>query len=255
MRKTLVAAVAAATLLTPSLAAAPALAADNNTARTTVTVDQAKAKLAEVDQAIATLRDAQAATPRTDYAREIRELLDTAFELRTLITQLATGQVPTVDFATLETRVTLVREIASTIRVATTELRTKVVAAHEELGFSITKAVLRVANPTATEAQLQASLTELRDDLDRVRTYPDMGPNDVATIYVKVALTKEIWDTRIKRDQNILGKVPSPVYFELNRAITKAVGVELSPTSTVAQVNTQIETLQAAYAKAAAHTK
>lgn len=254
MKKTVLASALVAALLVPA-AGAPALAADGTSGSRTVTVEQARAELAEVDAAIVELRAAEKATPGSDYSQEIRELLDVAFELRGLITQLATGQVPTVDFATISTRVAVVTRIASTIDYATTNLRHKVRPAHVELSFAITKAVTRVANPSSTQAQLEASLAELESDLERVKTYPDLTADDEATVYVRVALTQEIWQTRVKRDKFVLGKVPTPAYLELNRAITKAVGVELDPSATVREVDGQIEALRAAYDKARSAAK
>ncbi len=250
MKKTLVASLIAGALLAPSI---PALQADAAPApATTITQSTAKSELAELDAAINTLQAADEALEGTNYAKEFKELLKTALELRGAVTTIATGGVPDVDLATITPRIELVVQIAETIDTATSTLQTKVQAAHVELGFAVTKAVIRVINPGATIEQINASKKELADDLARVSTYPDLQPGDTATIYVKAGLDKKIWETRVKRDKEILGKADSEVYFELNRNITHAVGVWFNPKATVADVTTEGEHLDAAYDKAAA---
>lgn len=254
MKKILASVVATGIIAVPAAAVMPAALADGGSDTELTAASQAQDQLEQIDRSIAELQDAQkvakaATKPDTDYLQELRELLETAFELRESITAIATGGVPDFDIATIGPRVELLATIASTIRTATTDLTTKVSEAHVEIGFAVTKAVIRLVNPTSTVEKIQESKKDLEDTLAKVSDYPDLTPEDTATIYVKATLDKAIWDVRIKRDQNLLGK-DSAAYFAVNRAITKAVGVQLDPTATVAKTQQAAQDVQKAYDEA-----
>lgn len=253
MKKTLIVSAIAGALLIPSIPAHPAAAAPAPTA--SLSQAQAQTELDELTAAIEALEEADRTLVESDYSKEMTELLRTAFELRETIEAVIAGRVPSVDLATVLPRIELVVQIADTIETATTTLQNKVQAAHVELGFAVTKAVIRVVNPSSSIEQIDESKTELAEDLERVSGYPDLQPGDTATIYVKAGLDKKIWQTRIQRDKEILGKASTPVYMELNKNITQAVGVWFDATATVADVNAEIENLDDAYAEAAASVK
>ena len=252
LKKTLVASAIAGALLFPTVPALPAAAAPTDAA---ITQTQAQADLDRVESAIDSLESAEQLLPNSEYTQEIKDLLKTAFELRDSLETVIAGGVPTVDPATILPRVELVVQIADTIDTATSTLQNKVQQAHVELGFAVTKAVLRVINPGATVEQLKASKAELSEDLERVSGYADLTADDTATIYVKARLDKKIWETRTQRDKNILGKAPAPVYFELNKNISEAVGVWFDGSATVAEVDAAIADLDEAYATAEAGVK
>ncbi|MDO4606700.1 MAG: CAMP factor family pore-forming toxin [Bowdeniella nasicola] len=251
-KKVLATAVLPGLLVAPVVTAAPALAAP---ADTTVNATSTDDQLEAVDKAIAELQEAAKTNTRTDYLKEIHKLLKTAFELRGTIIALATGGVPPFDPATIPLRVGVLAEIGKTIGTATTELTNKVSDAHVEIGFAVTRAVIRMVNPGATIEELKDTLADLKSTIERVSQYPDLGPQDRATIYVKARLDRVIWDTRIKRDTTILGKASSEVYWELNKSITHAVGVWFDPTATVEKVDAEITALKAAYDKALSQVK
>lgn len=238
-----------ATAVLPGLFLAPAVivmpAASAEPAVVQADSGDANDQLERIDNAIAQLEEAQAALPsNVDYAKEIRKLLEVAFELKDFIIPIAAGGVPPFDPATIPARVELLAQIGTTIGTATTELTNKIGDAHVQLGFSITRAVIRLANPSSSVFALEESSIELANTLEQVSTYPDLGPDDRATIYVKARLDKVIWQTRIARDKHILGKGHKDVYFQLNRNITRAVGVWMNPAATVERVNDEIVHLQ-----------
>lgn len=238
-----------ATAVLPGLFLAPAVvvmpAASAAPVATVASTNDANDQLDRIDRAITQLEQAQAALPsNVDYAKEIRKLLEVAFELKDFIIPVASGGVPPFDPATIPARVELLAQIGTTIGVATTDLTTKIGDAHVELGFAITRAVIRLANPSVSVFALEESSLELANTLEHVSTYPDLGPDDRATIYVKARLDKTIWQTRIARDKHILGKGYRDVYFGLNRKITHAVGVWMNPAATVQQVDDEIVHLQ-----------
>lgn len=144
-------------------------------------------------------------------------------------------------------RIKLVATTIDTIHTATTTLQNKVRPAHVELGLEVTKAVLLTANPATTAKELDAEGTALKARLEKVSQYPDLTPNDVATVYVRTNFSKTIWQVRANRDRYILGHKSAAVYKTLNHAITKAVGVRLNPKTTVGNIQAARTELLAAY--------
>ncbi len=259
IKKAIVAGAASCAVLIPLTISQPAMAAEEarEAAVVAAIADSSDEKIAKVDAIIADLERAEATMSnevktQTDYGKEIRNLLSTAWELRGAITDIATGHIPAFDVDTVLPRLELLTQISMTIKTSTTELTNKVNDAHVQLGFAVTRAVIRLINPSATVEQLKASCEDLSQTLERVKGYPDLSPNDTATIYVKARLDKVIWQTRFDRDKYILGKAPSQAYFELNSKITHAVGVWFNASATVAQVDEEIDHLQAAYGEALA---
>lgn len=246
-------------LMAPALpaVAAPSPAPVSQDSRATTSLQQAEQSLELVDARIAELRSLQEATnripkvqrPEVDYRTEIRDLLKTAFELRGTIEAIVAGRVPAFDMATIKPRVELFLVTSRTIHRATTELTTKVDTAHIELGFCITRAVLRLINPTATVEMIDESRTDVLATFEQVATYPDLQPTDRATIYVKDALNTKIWQIRISRDRTLLGKKPE-AYRQVNRQLTHAVGVWFDAGATVAEVQAEIAALEAVHSKA-----
>ncbi|MGC3005452.1 CAMP factor pore-forming toxin 2, partial [Streptomyces sp. G35A] len=110
-----------------------------------------------------------------------------------------------------------------------------------------TKAVLLTANPASTAKELDAEGAALKARLEKVSQYPDLTPNDVATVYVRTNFSKTIWQVRANRDRYILGHKSAAVYKTLNHAITKAVGVRLNPKTTVGNIQAARTELLAAY--------
>ncbi|GAE75886.1 hypothetical protein JCM18918_1626 [Cutibacterium acnes JCM 18918] len=115
----------------------------------------------------------------------------------------------------------MVATTIDTIHTATTTLQNKVRPAHVELGLEVTKAVLLTANPASTAKELDAEGAALKARLEKVSQYPDLTPNDVATVYVRTNFSKTIWQVRANRDRYILGHKSAAVYKTLNHAITK----------------------------------
>lgn len=254
MKKLIASAVLSGVVLVPAAAFAPAAVADEGTAPAVSSASEAQEQLervnASIDEVTQAKEAAEAATqPDVDYIQELREVLETALEMRESLEAIATGRIPDMDVATIGPRIELLTSISNTIETASTDLSTKVSEAHVELGFSVTKAVIRLINPTATVAQIEESTQDLADTLAKVSEYPELQPGDRATIYVKAELDRAIWDVRIQRDQNILGE-DADAYFTLNGKISEAVGVQLDPTATVAETQQAVEDVRAAYAEA-----
>ncbi|WP_216404756.1 CAMP factor family pore-forming toxin [Arcanobacterium phocae] len=270
MKKSLIAVALSASLLIPHLAAPvahattvsyPAVSLVSLTANTGENQEkqiqaEAKEKAEAVEETMKHVTEiadaAKVARPDIKWSKEFNELFKTLSELQGEILALASGNIPAFDAKTILARAELATNIGLTIDTAATKLKDKVQAAHVEIGFAVTRAVIRLTNLTSTEVQLKESIKDLQDVVARVSSYPDIADSDIATIYVKNELTKKIWKTRWDRDTNILGKKAFVTYHGLNKHITKAVGVELNPHSTVQQVRDAVTDLDTAYKTALA---
>lgn len=152
------------------------------------------------------------------------------------------------DMDTIGARVQLLAQCGKAITFATTDLSNKVQKAHTEIGFAITRAVIMAANPFESVESIEREAQALEALMQALEQYPELSPTDVATIYYKKKLDSAIWEVRFKRDRNILGKKSFKTYNELNRNITKAVGVQLRPSSTCIDIDNAIIELNNAYA-------
>lgn len=151
-----------------------------------------------------------------------------------------------MDLSTIPARVDLLITSVKTIQQANHNLVNKVEAAHVELGFSITRALIRTINPTSTAAQLAESKADVLSTYAKVAAYRDLKPTDAATVYVKNGLNTKIWQTRINRDKYLLGK-NAEGYKAINKALTHATGVWFNPATTVKQVDDEVKALDLAF--------
>ncbi|HEQ1203140.1 TPA: CAMP factor pore-forming toxin Cfa [Streptococcus pyogenes] len=148
------------------------------------------------------------------------------------------------DFSSIGARVEVLSDAIKAIVFSTTQLTHKVEKAHTDMGFAITKLVIRIIDPFASVDAIKAQVQEIKALEEKVINYPDLQPTDRATIYTKAKLNKAIWNTRLERDKKVLGIKPFDVYNRLNKAITHAVGVQLNPTTTVQQVDDEVIAVQ-----------
>ena len=236
-----------AALSAPSAHAVEPTATISATSTHDLSASDARNSIQLLNARITTLQSVQKSAPGSDYSDQIRDLLKAAFNLRGLIEALAHGGIPFYDPSTIMPRIKLVATTIDTIHTATTTLQNKVSPAHVELGLEVTKAVLLTANPASTVKELDAEGAALKAHLEKVSQYPDLTPNDVATVYVRTNFSKTIWQVRADRDRYILGHKSAAVYKTLNHAITKAVGVRLDPKTTVGNIQAARTELLAAY--------
>lgn len=257
MNKKFIGLALAASLALPGLAAPTvAFAAENDSNPSVVALQQAPETLTrttaaeymeQINQAIANIEESKKTDPQADWGKEVSKLLSTAAEMSQVMESVAQHGMNLADADLEIARAKLVVEIGSTIQKSSDNLRYKIQKAHVELGFAVTRAILRVANIGAKTPQLLDSINDLQETYARVSTYPDLSANSRANFYIKNALNKVIWKVRLARDKNILGKKPYPVYRKLNREITKAVWVWFRARATVQEVANTVENLEKAY--------
>lgn len=144
----------------------------------------------------------------------------------------------------------LFAEASKAAYIATNEWRMKPQVVHSKIGLEIAHAYMAVVDPFSNVKRLTTRLNALAEMVLFGYNYRDITPEDVATIYFKKELSEAIWDVRFKRDKNILGKVPFEVYHNLNKQITKAVGVQLNPNTKVKDIDGAVAAVKDAYAQA-----
>ncbi|MCZ0717243.1 CAMP factor family pore-forming toxin [Aerococcus sp. YH-aer221] len=151
---------------------------------------------------------------------------------------------------TIRLRAQVSAKAIEVIKTAVTDWRMKPQIVHSKTGLEVTHSFMSVVDPFSTAERLGKRLKELEALLVFGNAYREITPQDIATTYVKEKLDKAIWQTRFDRDEYILSKVPFEVYNDLNKAITKAVGVQLYSETRVYEIDGAVEELQAAYQKA-----
>ena len=228
---------------TAAQASAPAPAAVSTVNKTALTTDQIKAERSALNSRINMLQETQKAIPGSQYADQIEDLIKTALDLSGAIDTIAHGGVPAYDPATIVPRIHLAIDAADAIKTGNTTLQHKVKKAHVELA----KASIVAINPASSVAQVQDEIKALKARIDKVSAYPDLSKDDTATIAYKQTLRKTIHEVRVGRNKNIVGKKDQAVVDTLNKEISKADKVRANAKSTVAQVDTAVDQLRAAY--------
>ena len=230
--------------------AAPAPAA--HAAASPSDVDKAKDLAKKLDGQAGDLKGLRQILPAGDYKDQVGDLLDSVIRLRDLAEQIANGQVPAYKLDTLGSRVKLVITIGQTIHNSVDNLQTKPRQANVTMGLEITKAVVILVDPTATKDMINAEIAAVEKCYKAAVAMPDIKDTDPATIYTKAHLNKAIWQVRHDRNKNINGKKDKAVVKELNKEISKAVGVWFRAKSTVGDCKAAEAELNDAYQKALA---
>ncbi|MGT2933146.1 CAMP factor family pore-forming toxin [Streptococcus catagoni] len=179
----------------------------------------------------------------TDVEKSVDTAIDAVGKLKSA---LSANPETIYDFGSIGARIEAISDVIEAINFSTHNLTNKISQANVDMGFGITKLVIRIADPFASVDAIKAQVAEVKKLEQTVMTYPDLKPTDRATIYTKAKLDKVIWDTRIQRDKKVLNVKSFAVYNTLNKAITHAVGVQLNPNVTVQEVNQEIVALQKA---------
>lgn len=205
--------------------------------------NQAQQMAQKLDQDSIQLRNIKDNVQGTDYEKPVNEAITSVKKLKT---SLRANPETVYDLNSIGSRVEALTDVIEAITFSTQHLANKVSQANIDMGFGITKLVIRILDPFASVDSIKAQVNDVKALEQKVLTYPDLKPTDRATIYTKSKLDKEIWNTRFTRDKKVLNVKEFKVYNTLNKAITHAVGVQLNPNVTVQQVDQEIVTLQAA---------
>ncbi|MDU2598628.1 CAMP factor family pore-forming toxin [Anaerococcus sp.] len=154
------------------------------------------------------------------------------------------------DLTTIPVRVQLLVRIGRAIRFGSTELSNKVVAAHTKLTEYILTGILYAANPFANEGQIMDYIDRFEALEQELLAYPDLSPEDIATIYKKAAYHRTIREARkVRNEANRTGrKFQAKV---LDKEISKAASLWWRITVTCGELDAEEEKLIAAIEKVA----
>ena len=189
-------------------------------------------------QAVKSVEDIEPADEKykevMDQFYEAHDFLDKEIKVAEMKQRQAVGSAEAVgalentiyDLSTIPVRVQLMIRIGRAIRFASTELSNKVVAAHTKITEYIITGLLYAVNPFASEAQIMDYIQKFDQLEQELLAYPDLGPNDIATIYKKAA-----------------------VWREIREEISKTVGLQFRITVKCGELDEQVKKLHAAMEK------
>ncbi|WNZ94865.1 CAMP factor family pore-forming toxin [Streptococcus iniae] len=237
----IVSGVALLSLGAPSVLADDAVPQHQTVSQANTLTSQKDGIVNTIDQDLNQLQTIKEEVKGTDAEKAVTTAIETADKLKS---SLKFNPETIYDINSIGARVEALSDAVQAIVFATTQLSHKVDQAHIDMGFAITKLVIRIADPFTSVDAIKAQVQAIADLEKKVLTYADLKASDRATIYVKSSLDKVIWNTRFERDQKVLGIKSFAVYNTLNQAITHAVGVQLNPNVTVAQVDQEVVALQ-----------
>lgn len=235
--------VLASTMLVSSIA--PVMAVNVQASEPVYVNDQnLEAKITEDAQKLAELKDAVKGTQYENMTNSAIAALEKLKAQNETDPTLKFNPETIYDLDSLGARIEALADVIDAINFAANELSGKVEAAHREMGFAITKLVIRIADPFSSVESIKNQVAVVNDLKEKLVTYADLDPNSRATVYAKAKLRKAIWNTRFERDQKILGVKNFKTYNNLNKVITKAVGIQLRRTTTVQDVDNAVLMLQ-----------
>lgn len=144
-------------------------------------------------------------------------------------------------------RLNLASDSLEAILVATRDLTNKTEAAHRDIGFAVTRAVIVLADPFASVEKIASTSENLREVVDKAKQSPDITENDIATVYKKEKINKLIAEARNYRLHNLENREYREIKKELNKAISKAVMTKLTNRVSVGEIDKAYEELEAVF--------
>ena len=211
-------------------------------------------------QAVKSVEDIEPADEKykevMDQFYEAYDFLDKEIKVAEMKQRQAVGSAEAVgalentiyDLSTIPVRVQLMIRIGRAIRFATTELSNKVVAAHTKITEYIITGLLYAVYPFASEPQIMDYIQKFDQLEQELLAYPDLGPNDIATIYKKAAVWREIREAKkVRASRTKFGN--SFIVRELSEEISKTVGLQFRITVKCGELDEQVKKLHEAMEK------
>lgn len=202
-----------------------------------------------VQQIESALNELRSAAPLSPAGKEINDkVISTGIELEN---QLRYNPETIYDLNSIPARVELFVVLCKAMRFGTTEITNKIDAAHNKLAGWITVGLLQTVNPFATIDDLKAYGAEFDRLMSELLSYPDLGPNDTATLYTRAKLDDILTQARFMKF-NVLADKSNVVIANLDKVILEVTGLRLKPQATVAELEAATVRLQAAMEEAKA---
>ncbi len=150
-----------------------------------------------------------------------------------------------IDVQTIPARIQLMIRIGRAIRFGTTDLSNKVVAAHTKLTEYILVGILYVLNPFASNDQIMEYINSWEPLEQELLSFPDLQPHDIATIYKKAGVSREVREANKVRRSAMRGyKNFSAKYLQKVIADTNSMLFRI--TVTCGELDEQVEVLHEA---------
>lgn len=202
----------------------------------------------QIDRAIEQLQSIEPQNAAEEAANE--KLVQTAEEFQD---QLRYNPETIYDLNSIPARVELFVKLCQAMRFGTTEITNKIDAAHNKLASWITVGLLQTVNPFATIDDLLRYAADFDAIAAELLSYPDLGPDDSATIYVRAKLDDLLHKARFLKFNELEDK-SNVVIDQLDRVILEVTGIRLKPQATVRDLDEATAYLLAAIEEAKAST-
>ena len=145
------------------------------------------------------------------------------------------GVTDVYDLASIPQRLLVLGRVGKTIRFATTQLRYKVDDAHAEIAEYVFEGLVIAASPFHTVDDMKAYMAKFEVLKAKLLSYPEMGLNDTANIYVRSDLDAKLHKARFMKYNELKNK-PSYVIKELSKEVSEITNDRLRPQATVLEI-------------------
>ncbi len=159
------------------------------------------------------------------------------------------GIADVYDLSSIPQRLILLGRIGRAIRFATTQLRYKVDAAHAEIAEYVFAGLVIAVSPFHTVEDMKTYMAEFEVLKDKLLSYPEMGLNDTANLYVRADLDVKLDKARFMKYNELKNK-PTYIIERLDREIADITNGRLRPQATVAEIYQLSDRLDQAVAEA-----
>ncbi len=222
---------------------------DTPTETNTLTMDEAEV----YKQQIRSMRDEVNSIVITDDQDQqmVDEFNQTALEIEENIDKSAQGlsAADLYDPASIPQRLLVLGRVGRTIRFATTQLRYKVDDAHAEIAEYVFEGLVIAASPFHTVDDMKAYMARFEVLKAKLLSYPEMGLNDTANMYVRADLDVKLHKARFMKYNELKNK-PTYVIKALDREVADITNGRLRPQATVLEIYQLSDRLDQAVAEA-----
>ena len=139
------------------------------------------------------------------------------------------------DPASIPQRLLVLGRVGRAIRFATTQLRYKVDDAHAEIAEYVFEGLVIAASPFHTVEDMKAYMAKFEVLKAKLLSYPEMGLNDTANMYVRSDLDVKLHKARFMKYNELKNK-PTYVIKELDKEVAEITNGRLRPQATVLEI-------------------
>ena len=167
----------------------------------------------------------------------VDEFNQTALEIEENIDKSAQafGIGDVYDLSSIPQRLLVLGRVGRTIRFATTQLRYKVDDAHAEIAEYVFEGLVIAASPFHTVDDMKAYMARFEVLKAKLLSYPEMGLNDTANMYVRADLDVKLHKARFMKYNDLKNK-PTYVIKALDKEVAEITNARLRPQATVLEI-------------------